>query len=341
MAPTQVRQAAWPLAVGLDGEQLGLFTDWVPPLVRAAARVWKLMMEDNERLAAWRDPVLEGLRARYSNGSTAARVVGQACWLFDHWGVCGAGKWSDLTPQMSDDFYWAAYLDRRGRCRVPAQNTARDRQWIVTVALEVAASMGALVDPAELVGKRIPRIDDRVSPARPLDEKELDLAKAFADPGLHSSRRSVQVALSLRGGTSKEVAVARLRDVNLDVATVTFRGKASRTNALDEWSVETLALFISENPSLGDDDFLAVTKRNDHSLGATTVSVRLTEVLRDAGIADRPGVTARSFRLTTAQQIFEQDGIGAAARFLGVRSLDTAAAALGYEWQSEQANGTG
>ncbi len=51
-----------------------------------------------------------------------------------------------------------------------------------------------------------------------------------------------------------------------------------------------------------------------------------------SGAAARPGVTARSFRLTTARRILDSDGIEAAARFLGSPSLDSTAAALGYRW---------
>ena len=322
--------------------QASLFPTYgLPVRVQANLVVWRLLVNGVCLMSEWRGPVLEGLRARYSNQSTAASVAGRASRVFDHFDICGAREWSDVDSQMCDDFYWAAYRDRMGRSQLPAHNTARDRQWIVMATLEVAATLGAPVDPLGLVGERIPRICDRVSPARPLDEAELERAKAFADPGVCPSRRSVLVALSLSGGNSREVAAAPVRDVNLDTATVTFRGKSSRTNPLDEWSVETLALFISENPSLGDDDLLAVTKRNGHSLGATIVSTRLTEVLRDAGLADKEGITARSFRLTTAHRIFAQDGIAAVARFLGVRSLDTAAAALGYDWQNEHEGSAG
>ena len=62
------------------------------------------------------------------------------------------------------------------------------------------------------------------------------------------------------------------------------------------------------------------------------MTVRLGQVLRDAGIAGRPGVTARSFRLTTANRILHTQGIEAATKFLGSPSLDNTAAALGYRW---------
>ena len=54
--------------------------------------------------------------------------------------------------------------------------------------------------------------------------------------------------------------------------------------------------------------------------------------LRDAGLGRVPGVTAKSIRLGVAQQVLHSDGLEAAARFLGSRSLDGTAASLRYEW---------
>ena len=79
---------------------------------------------------------------------------------------------------------------------------------------------------------------------------------------------------------------------------------------------------------------VCVSARTSSSRAAHAVTVRLGQVLRDAGIAGRPGVTARSIRLTTANRILQTDGIEAAARFLGSPSLDSTADALGYQWGS-------
>ena len=65
------------------------------------------------------------------------------------------------------------------------------------------------------------------------------------------------------------------------------------------------------------------------------MSVRLGEVLRDAGLKGTPGVTARSLRLTTAKQILDTDGLAAAAHFLGSPSLDNTAKALDFDWRRD------
>ena len=63
------------------------------------------------------------------------------------------------------------------------------------------------------------------------------------------------------------------------------------------------------------------------------MTVQLGQVLQAAGIAGRPGVTARSIRLTSARRILDTEGIEAAASFLGSVSLDAAADALGHLWR--------
>ena len=80
------------------------------------------------------------------------------------------------------------------------------------------------------------------------------------------------------------------------------------------------------------DERLCVIDRLDAARATHSVTVQLGQVLQAAGIAGRPGVTARSFRLTSARRILDAEGIEAAARFLGSVSLDSTAAALGYRW---------
>ena len=64
-----------------------------------------------------------------------------------------------------------------------------------------------------------------------------------------------------------------------------------------------------------------------------SVTVRLRDVIRSAGLASKPLVTARSIRLATAEQVRQASGIEAAARFLGNNSLDATATALAYRWK--------
>ena len=126
-----------------------------------------------------------------------------------------------------------------------------------------------------------------------------------------------------------------MADVHLDQATVTFRGPSSRVNPLDEWAVSRVARFVRNRPPIPSDHPICVTGRVRPERAAHSVTVRLRDVLRDAGLSRREGVSARSIRLTTARQVLETLGIEAATRFLGSPSLDNTAQALGHNWRSD------
>ena len=165
--------------------------------------------------------------------------------------------------------------------------------------------------------------------------EEARRVKEHADAGLLGSRRSLLVVFSFAGGTATEVAGVRMGDVNLDEATVAFRGTYPRVNPLDEWGVSRVARFVRNRAPIPADHPICVTGRVRPERAAHSVTVRLRDVLRDAGLSDREGVSARSIRLTTARGLLETDGIEAAARFLGSPSLDNTAAALGHKWRND------
>ena len=283
-------------------------------------------------LAAWRPTVVEALRLRYgANERTAAKVVAEAVRLFKYLAARDAVVWGDVTSLLVLEWCWAARVDRSGRHRRAAQSTARNRQWTALAALEEAAKLGAPIDPPALIGERIVRSSSAES-VRPLTDDEDRLARDFGDAGLVASRRSVMLALSYAGGSASEIAAVRMGDVDLSGRTVEFSGPAARVGLLDEWSYQSILRFVRNNPQVPADALLCVSESTGLSRVAHTVTVRLGHVLKDAGLSGRPGVTARSFRLTTARRILDSHGIEAAARFLGSPSLDSTATALGYRW---------
>ena len=303
----------------------------------AAARAglgWCLAVTGEDRLEVWAPLVVEAVRDRFAgNERTAAKAAADAARLLRYLGACGAQRWGDVIAEMVNGWCWAARVDRSGRWRRAAPSTARNRQWVATAVFEEAARLGASVDAATAVGERIARPSGLVS-ARPLTVEEADLVRVFADAGLVASRRSLLVAFSFAGGTASEVAAVRACDLNLEAATVAFRGNVARTGNLDGWCSETVRRFARNSGPLDHDELLCVTAATLPSRAAHSVTVRLGQVLRDAGIAGRPGVTARSIRLTTARAVLDSDGIEAASRFLGSPSLDSTASALGYDWRA-------
>ena len=313
--------------------QLRLFDDPLQAFRRRLLRdLAALAVSGVELLAAWVAVVEAEVQARFAaNERTAQKAAAETARLFRFLIARGAETWSAVTAALVLEWCWAARLSRSGHHRRTKQSTARNRQWVALAAFEAAAALGAPVDPRALVGERIARPSRYVS-ARPLDDEEDHRARDHADAGLVASRRSLCLVFSYAGGTASEAAGVRWLDVDLDAATVAFRGAAARVGPLDQWSVETIWRFVRNNPVVSDGHPLCVTVGASTTRAAHSVTVRLGQVLRDAGIAGRPGVTARSIRLTTANRILQTDGIEAAARFLGSPSLDNTADALGYRW---------
>ena len=315
---------------------MSLFPDvlWPPPRVVLVVAGWCLVVTGETALVVWTPLVVAALAERFPNPRTAEKAAAEAARLFRYLEVRGARSWDGVTAALVLEWCWAARRDRSGRHRRAAQSTARNRQWTALAAFGEAARLGARIDPGALVGERIARPVGYAS-ARPLTDAEDDLVCRRAESALSWSASGVLVAAARSGGTAAEIALLRVGDVDFAAATVAFGGAAARVNPLDGWSAETMRRFLVNNAGgeLSDSDLLCVGEGSDPVRGAHSVTVRLGRVLGDAGLKGRPGVTARSIRLTAARRVLESDGIEAAARFLGVPSLDTAAAALRHRWR--------
>ena len=314
-------------------EQLSLFPEvlW-PPRVVSVVVGWVLFVTGETGLAVWEPLVVEALRERYPNERTAVKAVGEARRLFRYLRAYGSVCWEDVDSGLVWAWCWEARRDRSGRHRRVAQSTARNRQWAALAAFGEAARLGAPINPTVLVGERVARPSGHTS-SRPLTAGEAQHLRANADADLLSSGLPL-VAIAYAGGSATETACVRLRDVDLDAGTVAFGGESARVNPLGEWPARVIRLWLLNRPDpLSDDDLLCVGEGLKTEQAAHSVTVRLSRLLRDVGLAGRPGVTARSIRLTAAREVLEAEGIEAAARFLGSVSLDTTAASLRHDWR--------
>ena len=212
----------------------------MPRWLRLGIDAWMLAVSGDRSLAVWAAVAIEALSARYArNERTAATVAADVRRLFRYLRAMGVTGLEGVTCDLVTRWCWAARPDRAGRLPDVSAATARQRQWIALVCFEELAQLGAPIDPAALIGPRIPRPGMQVS-ARPLNISEADLVRSHADSGLMTSRRPLQVAFAFAGGTATEIALLRLGDLDLAAGTVTFCGDTARTNPLDGWSVETL-----------------------------------------------------------------------------------------------------
>lgn len=302
-----------------------------------AGRFEAAAMTGDLSLGEARDLAGAAAGVRFANPATRRKLTTLTGWLFRYLAASGAERWADVTPEMTEGWCSAA-ARRRGRWTAPAASTVRNRQWALTVVCDAMEAAGTDVDPALRPGRE-PR-PGTARRSRPLTRPELDLVRAYADRGLVGSRRSAMVALAEAGASPAEIALARVSDVDLEAATVRLNPDRTRVNPLTGWGAEAIRRVLAVNGiDPAGDTRLCVTDTVGPRQGAQSAATRLCDVIRDAGLAEAEGVTAGSIRLTTAAEVLAADGIEAAARFLGARSLDAAAAALGHDWDQHHIDG--
>ena len=281
-------------------------------------------------IATWLEPVSERLAVRWPGQSrTSKRMRATGCELVDVLaaavGSCGlvtplvVAGWC-LRSRANDGSYRPATLD-----------TARARQGIARAVFEEAAALGAAVDPDTAVGDRIPR--RRSKRVRLLTDSEIDRLREIVDIAPPRSKQPPVVALASAGGSATDIAAVTAAGIDLDAATVTFSGTSARIGPLDEWSVETLARHLGHNAAIRPGVPVCIRTRTTPEREVESVSRHLRRVLRAAGLYGLEGVSADSIRLHAARRVLDTSGVAAAARFLGWKSLDRTAEALGHQWR--------
>lgn len=293
------------------------------------------MTADQRLSAGWIELILDVLARTYDPSTrTGKKIASHVRWMMGYFMALGIDCWSEITAEDAYEWFFAETRNPDGSFAVPEVNTARNRQWMLILAFAAAAELGALVDPVAVVGPKIKQPADTDTAARPLDDDEDQQICSFADPGVVASMRSVVVAVMRSGGSAPNTADVRVKDVDLDAATIRFAD--GRVCELDDWSAETIARYLDANPTLGDDDRLCVKPSTAADRAVESVTAQIWKVISDAGFARCPGISGRSLPLTAARRAFERDRrIEDAARVLGSPSLDGTARAIGYSWQTD------
>lgn len=282
-------------------------------------------------LAAARPAVLEALARRWPGDSrTSRRMLQTASELLEELAASGAKSWEDATAPTVTRWCWRSRTSS-GSYRRATPATARHRQSIARAVFEEAARLGASVDPDAAVGDSIARLAKKA--VRALTDAEANRVRKWADRAPRGSRQPLVAALAFAGGTATEIARVCIGDIDLDEATVVFAGAAARVAELDDWAVEAVRRYVRDKAPVEDGVPLCVSVRSTSEREVESVSGHLRRLLRVAGLHELAGVAACSLRLASARRVLRDDGVVAAARFLGWASLDRAADALGHNWR--------
>jgi integrase len=232
----------------------------------------------------------------------------------------------EITEQVVLDFLWSGRW-RHGSIIDVSPTTASTCRSMTLAFFNVLINLGVW-EHLPPVGPPIQR--DCADGSVPLTAEQLQRVEQSASGLLFNSRASMHLAVSEAGASAAEVAATTWGHVDLHNATVTFNLDSPRTNPLTPWGIEVLS--AASRNGFDANQRLCVQNTTSIRRGAQSVTVGLSNLLRDAGLGRVPGVTARSIRLGVAQQVLNTDGLEAAARFLGSRSLDGTASSLRYEW---------
>ena len=304
------------------------------PTILSAVQAARLVLSDTWDIDAWQPVILDSVAARYArNAATRDKLAANIEALFGYLkarGIYSLGDiGDDIIPQWCNEAGWD---EHRNAAYNPAATTRRNLRWAASVALKEALLLGAPVDPDALVRGAV-IADDGGRKTRLLTPQQTEAVRSHADPRMVPSRRSVAVALAFAGARPAEIARVTLADIDLYGRTVTLGGPPQRrTNPLSVWSAQTIGSRVAHSPPSSDHEPLCVRPTTDPDSASRSIRNQLSQLMRQASLSHIDGITAGSIRCTAAREQFEKHGIEAAARFLGVASLDTAAAAVGHRW---------
>ncbi|MGW2009751.1 hypothetical protein [Streptomyces nigrescens] len=295
-------------------------------------------------LAAWQDLVARGEMSE----QTLSRF-GQLLRRFEAFAaVRGAVMLADIDVAVA-----AQFIDAHGRTRhrhvAPASLSTRHLRRSVLRMCFATARRLALTDtdptrdidlPARLCGA-----------TRPLDEAEAIELRRAAEFTERPTRHAAAAALALAGGFSGEIGHIGPGDLDLARARVWMHGSTKtqpRWCPLDAWGAQVLAarahhIHATTPPGQGARRLrLSVSARNgtDEQIQAR-VCVALRDLLKRIGLSADTAVRPTSITAYAGWETFSGTGrIEAAARHLGLASLDSTAALIGYQWQAQTTHHT-
>lgn len=174
-------------------------------------------------------------------------------------------------------------------------------------------------------------------PARPLANDEVALCRSVAQWDLSGSRRAAAWALAEATCRSSELPFITAHDLDLVSGTVRIHGgkaTAPRIGRLSDWGVGHIRARIDALDNQATP--LVYSGRSRAGAGQVAACTAITEILERAGLHAEPDVRAGSVAAWAGRRVLEETGrIECAARALGVRSLDRAAAIVVWHWQAD------
>lgn len=172
---------------------------------------------------------------------------------------------------------------------------------------------------------------------RPLTDDEVNLVRICAlGRGRGATRAAAALALAEATATTREIPLVAVSDVDLSAGTVALPGGARvdpRTAHLTGWGVGVLSRHLD---GAGPVEHVVPVRGDTHRLPAQAGTCNLIATLLDAaGLRAEPDVRPASIRAWAGVAIHQRTGrVEHVAAGLGLRSLDSAAEVIGFEWRA-------
>ncbi|WP_328299289.1 hypothetical protein OG389_16725 [Streptomyces sp. NBC_00435] len=288
-------------------------------------------------LAVWEELVVRGEMSKQSFG----RFV-QLLHRFEHFAAAhGVSKFGGIAQSVAAGFIDAHGRTRHGHVAPAALATRYLRRSVLRMCFTTARELH-LTETDPTWGIELP---PRVKGGtRPLNDDEAIAIRRAAEYVDRPTRHAAAAALALAGGFSGEIGHIRPADLDVTGHRVWMHGSTKtlpRWCPLDAWGMRVLVARIRhlENTATAGRSPLAVSAQagSDEQVQAR-VCVALRDLLKRIGLGSDSSVRPASVTAYAGWETFTRTGrIEAAARHLGLASLDSTAALIGHHWQTPTA----
>jgi integrase len=261
-----------------------------------------------------------------SNTATIDRIA--PTWSrFNEFAVAGGAEaLSEVTPEIATAFVQS----RTSEGDKPSDQTMHNRRTIVRLLFRTARRLGFVTGDPTLDLVLPPR---SVGVFRPLSDDEVSLCRDAALWWKSSQRFSTLWALAEATARGAELGSVSVADIDLDGQRVWLSGGTRvepRWAPLSDWGATVLERRLA---SVGDDVFVAYRGASPRSAGRVSAASAVIAVLERAGLHGEADIRPTSVAAWAGRVAFDHTrDISAAARLLGMRSLDATARMIGWDW---------